>query len=249
MNQPQPLWDRDVTRVFPVTGLDFRVSDDRWSFADVHSAEIDAHWAQRLRQTPNFFNGTVHLLAAYSVSAAGLLSARFVRTDFKSFLYWRESGWPDRSVMDAFGSALIVSLTGQVLLGRQRDGNLNSGLCYPPSGFIDPADVQPEGTIDIEGGVLREVREETGLGSVALRRSGGYLIAVAGPVLSIAVRFQSTLGDAELVGHCARYIADDPKSELASVLLVPSGDAPADLTMPDYARALLRELPGLKSFA
>ncbi len=244
----QALWQRDVTRVFPVAGLDLRVANGRWSFAESRGAEIDAHWEQRLRQTPNFFNGTVHLLAAYSVSATGILSARFVRTDFKSFLYWRETGWPDRSVMDAFGSALIISNSGQVLFGRQRDGNLNSGLCYPPSGFIDPADVRPDGTIDIEGGVLREVREETGLDAATLQRSGGFLVAVAGPVLSIGVPFRFASGDADLMHRCARHIAADPKSELADILFVDSGNQAASLQMPDYARALLRELPGLKSF-
>jgi 8-oxo-dGTP pyrophosphatase MutT (NUDIX family) len=178
-----------------------------------------------------------------------VLSGRFLRTDFKSFLYWRESGWPDRSVMDAFGSALILSSDGHALLGRQRAGNLNSGLCYPPGGFIDVGDVRPDGTIDIEASVAREIAEETGLAAPSIQRADGYAITISGPVLSIAVPFRSPLPGPALLAQASHHISADPGGELGCVVLALPGDGNAALPMPDYARALLHHLPRLKTFS
>jgi hypothetical protein len=225
--------------------VDLRVVEGDWAFADSHSAEIDEHWTRRTAEAPRFFNGVVHLLVHYAVSADGLLSARFIRTDFKSFLYLRETGWRDDSVADSFGSALIFSSEGHLLLGRQQHGNLNAGMCYPPSGFIDAGDVGPGGVIDISQSALREIAEETGLDTGFLRRIDGYVVTIAGPVLSIGVPWQSPWPGKTLVEDVTRYIEADPDSELAAVLLAAPGGETSHLPMPDYARAMLGALPGL----
>lgn len=241
------MWSHDEIRVFAAAGVDLRVADDAWPFSERHREDINAHWERRARETPGFFNGVVHLLTAHALSESGILAARFVRTDFKSFLYWRETGWRDAGVMDAFGSALILSAEGDVLLGRQRAGNLNSGLCYPPSGFIDPSDIGTDGTIDIEGSVAREIAEETGLAAPAIARTGGYVVTIAGPVLSIAVPYRSPLPGATLLRQAARHISADADSELAGLLLATPGPGTGELPMPEYARALLGHLPRLKT--
>lgn len=241
------MWAHGETRVFEVARVALRVGADGWAFAERHRDAIDAHWARRARETPGFFNGTVFVMTNYSVTADGCLAAQFIRTDFKSFLYWRETGWRDGSVMDGFGSALILSADGQVLLGRQSAGNLNSGLCYPPSGFIDARDVGCDGTIDIERSVAREIAEETGLSPPAIQRSEGYIVTIAGPTMSIAIPFLSPLSGVALMREAARHISSDAESELSDLALAEPGDAAAGLPMLDYARALLMALPRLKT--
>lgn len=243
------MWNHGHSRVFAVANVDLRVTDGTWAFTDRHREDIAAHWTRRTQETPGFFNGAVHLLTQHALSETGVLSGRFVRTDFKSFLYWRETGWRDRSVTDAFGSALILSAEGRVLLGRQRAGHLNSGLCYPPGGFIDTRDIGPDGTIDIAQSVAREIAEETGLTEPAIARMGGYAVARVGPVLSIAVPYRSTLPDTALLEAVTRHISAEADSELADVVLAHPGDAPAGISMPPYARALLKHLPDLKILA
>ncbi|MBN8910869.1 MAG: NUDIX hydrolase [Rhizobiales bacterium] len=169
------MWAHGETRVFRVPSVDLRVTDGGWAFADRHRGEIEAHWARRVREAPGFFNGPVFMMDAYSVSAHGHLSASFIRSDFRSFLYWRETGFRDDRIMDGFGSALIRSADGRVLLGRQSAGNLNSGLCYPPSGFIDVRDVRPDGLIDIDRSVAREVAEETLTGDALLSEATRHI--------------------------------------------------------------------------
>jgi len=240
------MWAHGETRVFRVPRVDLRVTDGGWAFADRHRGEIEAHWARRVREAPGFFNGPVFMMHAYSVSAHGHLSASFIRSDFRSFLYWRETGWRDDRVMDGFGSALIRSADGQVLLGRQSAGNLNSGLCYPPSGFIDVRDVGPDGLIDIDRSVAREVAEETGLPASALVRGDGYIVTIAGPSMSISVPLLSPLTGDALLSEATRHISSEEQSELVQLLLVAPGAPDAGLPMLDYARALLTNLPHLE---
>ena len=242
------MWRHGETRVIEVAGAELRVTDAAWPFALRHAQEIAAHWQRRARENPNFFNGAIHMLSAYTVSGDGVFSGRYLRTDFKSFLYWRETGWRDTSVMDAFGSALIRSAEGHVLLCRQRAGNLNSGLCVLPGGFIDGRDIAADGTIDIVHSVRREIAEETGLGEGQLRQAGGLMVATAGPALSIAVPWQSDLPGLELVRLANRHIAADPKGELAEVLAVAPEDAlGGGLPLPDFVRVLLGKLADLKT--
>lgn len=241
------MWAEGERRVFAVADADLRVEGGTWAFAEREADAIAVHWARRAKETPRFFNGAVHLLSSYRVSETGQLSARLLRTDFASFLYWRETGWRDPSVMDAFGSALILSPAGRLLLGVQRDGNLNAGLCYPPSGFIDPADIGADGSIDIGASTLREAAEETGLGAAHLTASGGYVVTQAGPVLSIGVLYRTALAEPDLIALARRHIAADPASELRDVLFAAPGATLPERPMPDYARTLLAALPHLKT--
>lgn len=243
------MWHPEKVAVFAVKSLDLRLTDGSWAFSEVYRQDIQAHWERRVAEAPSFFNGTIHLLTGFSVSSEGHFSAKFIRSDFKSFLYWRETGWPDRSVMDAFGSALIVSSEGHVLLGRQRAGNLNGGLSYPPSGFIDARDVQPDGRIDIEASVAREIFEETGLAGPEIERNGDYVVTLAGPVLSIAVRYRSKLPDAALLDATFHHISADAESELECVSFVDPNQIGSGIAMPSYAETLLTGISRAKTCA
>ncbi len=213
----------------------------RWTYAEEHRAEIDAHWARRAAENPRFFNGRIHLLAEER-SGAGSLEGELLVTDFKSYLYWRDAGFADRSVRDAFGSALIRSADGHVLLGRQRDGNINAGLVYLPGGFIDGRDVGPDGLVDLAGSVLREVAEETGLAADDVTVQPGYWVTRTGHLVSIAVEVVSRHSSSELAGRVESYIASDPNSELTGIVMVRRKADIEGLPMPPFAPLLLEAL-------
>jgi hypothetical protein len=66
-------------------------------------------------------------------------------------------------------------------------------------------------------------------------------------VLSIGVPYRSALAATDLRQVIARHVAADPRGELDGVVLIASADEAADLPMPDYARALLRDAARLKT--
>ena len=168
-----------------------------------------------------------------------MFRGQLLRTDFKSYLYWRETGFADTSVRDAFGSALLRSAEGYVLLGRQREGHINSGLAYLPGGFIDERDIGPDGRVDLDASIGREVAEETGLDTEAAQRRNGYWLTRVGSLVSIAVEFQLHDPADVLLERIGAHLAADAESELTDVVVVRRAADLDGLAVPNYARALV----------
>ena len=67
----------------------FRVADWQWPFALEHAEAIARDWQRRRARMPQLFNGTVYLLRDHAIDG-DTLSGTFFKTDFSTFLYWRE---------------------------------------------------------------------------------------------------------------------------------------------------------------
>jgi 8-oxo-dGTP pyrophosphatase MutT (NUDIX family) len=194
------------------------VSPVSWDYAEEHKSQIAAHWEEAQRARPKLFNGTIFLLAKYELQDEAL-SGTLVRTDFKSFLYWREQGYPECGMRDAFGAAVLRSSEGHVLLGLQSDGHLNSGLAYPPSGMIDQDDVR-DGMIDIDASIVRELEEETGLRPPDFERVPGYILTMLPPFVAIAIEWRSALPAEALRNRILAHVSREAEPELADVVIV-----------------------------
>lgn len=214
------------------------VSDGAWVFALQNAQAIDAHWQHRTAKNPSYFNGTIYMLAEHTI-AGGVFSGTLLPVEFKAFLYWKENGQADTTVCDVFGSALIRSGDGAILLGRQRAGNLNAGLVYLPGGFIDPRDADAEGRVDIRASVLREVEEETGLLARTLAVSDGYLITTVGRQVSIAVELIGDGDAARMMAFMRDAVAHEAAPELEEIVAVRTLADLDPLPMPNYAQVLL----------
>ncbi len=221
----------------------FDLASAAWPFAVRHKHGIAEHWEQRRSERPKLYDGVVHLLRNGTIEH-NVFTATFLRTDFKSFLYWRALGYPDAGVrerFEGFGSAVIRSAEGHVLLGRQAAGNINEGLAYPPGGFIDERDVR-DGVVDIDAATARELLEETGLHPDDLARTPGYLVTTSGPHVSIAVEWHSALPSDALKAHILDHVRRHPEPELADVAIVWSRSDIDAYMMPGYATVLLSAL-------
>lgn len=231
--------DRDT--VTAVESCEISVGPAAWTYAHSLSAEIDDNWRAAVRDNPNFFNGTIHLMDQLDI-AAGKLAARLLRTEFKNYLYWRQKGFPETGVRDGFGSALIQSRDGAYLLGRQRAGNVNAGLVYLPGGFIDARDVDAAGNIDIAASIIREVAEETGLSATDLSPRPGFIVTQHAAQVSIAKTLDVAMDADALAARIARHIAAEPDAELEDVVIVRTAADLDGLAMPAFARILIGAL-------
>ena len=216
------------------------VSPEAWPFAVRHADDIAAHWEKSHSDSPKLYDGVLHLLRTCTFEQ-NAFTATLLRADFKSFLYWRTLGYPDAGVRDGFGSAVIRSAEGHVLLGRQTAGNINEGLAYPPGGFIDERDAC-DGVVDIDAGTARELREETGMKPDDFVRAPGYVVTTSGPHVSIAVEWRSALPSEALKAHILDCVRGQPEPELADVVIVRSRREIDARTMPGYATVLLSAL-------
>ena len=145
-----------------VTALDLPVRPWSWPFAQARRAEIDAHFASEQRTRPALWNGRV-LLGRNPHFSGDRLTADYFETGFASFLAWRDWGFPDNSVFNGFGMGALLCNDGAFVLGEMADHTANAGRIYFPSGTPDLDDVKG-GRLDVEGSVIRELEEETGLG-------------------------------------------------------------------------------------
>lgn len=208
-----------VNGVKLISNCSLKVDDDIWPYAKKNAAGIDAHWQAAKKSNPSLFNGVVYLTNGVRLSD-GALHVSLVRTDFKSHLFWRAQGFPEAGVLDGFGSALIRSSDGDVMLGLQRAGNMNAGFAYLPAGFIDENDVDTDGRVDIIRGVKREVAEETGVEDSAFIKDDGFYLVRSGPQLSIAVPFHVSMTTAEFMQAVERHIATTAHPELDTIVPV-----------------------------
>lgn len=219
------------------------LADARWDFADQQASAIADYWSRRRADNPALFNGAVMVCQRHAL-AGGCFTADLVRTDFASFLFWREHGHPDRSVRDVFGSALVRSRDGAILLGRAGAHTINAGRYYLPAGFIDQSDVRADGAIDIAGSIARELREEAGLGPPGVHRTPGFRIVFSGPMTAIVAPYEAALTATELRNDVLAHIASDPAPELDGVILARSSSDLAGLALTDYMQVLASHLFG-----
>jgi 8-oxo-dGTP pyrophosphatase MutT (NUDIX family) len=230
----------DEPRCVRLASCSFSVADGAWPWAAERADAIAYDWVRRRALAPQLFDGTVYLLREYAIDGAALTGTLF-STDFKTFLYWRDHRADAKGVSEAFGASLIRSAEGHVLLGRQGPGQLNSGRVYPPSGLIDGDDLR-DGAIDIDASIARELAEETGLTPGSLERVPGYIAAVSGRQVAVAIEWRSPLAAEALRQRILGFIEAEARPELDDIVIVrQSADIDAR-AMPGHAQALLRTL-------
>jgi len=209
-----------------------------WRFAIENASQIEAHWQKRCAVLPSLFNGTTYLLREHTVASDRLTGTLF-QTDFKTLLYWRANPTTAHDgVREAFGTSLIRSAEGHVLLGQQGPGQVTSGLIYQPGGIFDSDDVA-ENSIDIEASVERELLEETGLGAGDFARVPGFLVARAGIKVAVGIEWRSTLRADDLRGRILDFLARQAEPELADIVIATQPGDIDDALMPLHARLLL----------
>ncbi|MBA2127362.1 NUDIX hydrolase [Hyphomicrobium methylovorum] len=217
------------------------MGDGAWDYAARNKAEIESHWDEVRQSNPNYFDGRIFLIDGFEF-ANGELTASLLATNFRNYIFWRMQGFPEAGVLDGFGSALIRSLDGDIMLGRQRAGNVNAGLAYAPAGFIDAQDVDADGYIDIAASAAREAVEETGVAPESLVRGEGFYLTRSGVQLSLGVPFQVAMTTAEFLRQADAHIAASENSELEAVVALRRLSDADGVAMPAYMRLLIEAL-------
>jgi 8-oxo-dGTP pyrophosphatase MutT (NUDIX family) len=169
-----------ITDIDRVEGL---FEPREWPFARQYAAKIEAHWASLIRANPTLFNGRVLLQHAWLIEA-GIYHARYLETDYSAFIAWRDFGWPDKSVRNAFAMAALRASDGAFLLGEMAAHTSNAGQVYFAAGTPDPDDITSDGRVDLLGNLLRELEEETGLDRAEVAIGEGWAAIVEGQRLA-----------------------------------------------------------------
>ncbi len=123
--------------IVPLERIDFRFAPRPWPFAEARRKEIADHFREAQAAQPALWNGRVLLLHDHAI-ADGMMTGSYFETDFASFLAWRDWGFIDTSVSNAFPQAALKAADGAFLLGVMAAHTANPGHIYFPSGTPDP---------------------------------------------------------------------------------------------------------------
>lgn len=212
----------DIRRV---TTLDLAVEPWSWPFAIERRAEIDAYFAEQVRTKPALWNGRI-LLGRNLAFDGERLSASYFETDFASFLFWRDRGFPDKNVFNGFGMGALLSSDGAFVLGEMGPQTANAGRIYFASGMADLSDVRDD-ALDIPGCIERELEEETGLLPSDYRSDAVWHCVFTGPALAMIRILRVDMPSETLRARLKANLASQPAPELSDIHLV---RRPADLT-------------------
>ena len=235
-------------RIEEIASIDLRLRPQPWPFAIERALEIDAHWAELSRANPHHYNGRVLLMRNLAVEPAATgrrLAGTCFIAEYKAFLAWRDFGFPDQTISNVFAMAALRSADGAYLLGEMAQSTANPGLIYFPAGTPDPGDLEGD-AVDLEGSVLRELEEETGIGAQDVALEPGWSVVFQGPRVACMKNTRSSLSAAELVARGAAFIAEEELPELAGLKAVFTVQDLDEERMPDFILTYLRHVLATK---
>ncbi|NNM71771.1 NUDIX hydrolase [Enterovirga aerilata] len=228
-----------MSEICRVAQVEARLVEHRWAWAERNRAAIAENWARRRERTPAIFNGRV-LMVAGTERSGDRLRAEFFAVDYAELIGWIDAGQPDPSVANGFAMGALRTADGAFILGRMADHTANAGRLYFPCGTPDLADVTPSGEVDLAGSLVREIGEETGLGTAELAVEPGWTIVRAAGLLAFMRLVRIGLRAEEARARILVHLAADPKPELSDIRIVRAladlGDAPVPPVVPAFLR-------------
>ena len=229
-----------------VARIDGRVEPYEWPFARDESERIDARWAEIRRTKPALFDGRVLMARRPALVEGRLACASFV-TGYKPFLCWRERGYPQDDadpVFNLFAMPALQAADGAFMLGRMSAGTANGGRLYFPAGTPEPGDAGPEGWVDFDGNILRELQEETGIAPGEVSLDARWTLVLAGPLIACMKVVRSPLAAAGIEARVAAFLAGQSDPELDGLHAVAGLGDLDPARMPPFMVHYLREALG-----
>ena len=224
-----------------LAAIDYRCEPYDWVFAREAAAEIEAHWATVLAEKPALFDGRVLVAQRLAIepSGGGILRAVGFETGYKPFLCWRDFGFPGAPVANLFPMGALQSADGAFMLGKMSAGTTSAGRLYFPAGTPEPADVR-DGVVDLEGNILRELEEETGLTPADVELEAGWTLVVDGARVACMKRVRCGLDAETMLRRFAAFRAMQGDPELDALVPMRRPDDFQEDKMPAFMLSYLR---------
>jgi 8-oxo-dGTP pyrophosphatase MutT (NUDIX family) len=216
--------------LFAFDRIEARLEAFDWPFVRTHATEIEHVWAKEIALRPATFDGRV-LLQHHGEVRDGVFHAGYFTTSYKPFLSWTRLGWPGERgrpahVRNGFSMAALRSRDGAFLLGKMGEHTANAGEIYFAAGTPDMEDVTPEGVVDLAGGVMRELMEETGLRPDEISIGEGWMAVTERARIAFMRPVAIDLPAEEARALILSRIAKQSEPELADIVII---RAPRDI--------------------
>jgi 8-oxo-dGTP pyrophosphatase MutT (NUDIX family) len=204
--------------VIPIKSAVVRIDRAPLSYELQHNAEIAANWASATSANPALFNGPFFMAEQAAIIAEGL-QARYHRTRFATMMYWKANATSNKP-WHIYGVGVIVSNDNRLIAGRMAPSTSAAGRVYFPAGSFDEDDVVDE-HVDVDGNMLREVEEETGIKlSEARRRDEDIHLVTVNRNIALFRRHYFDVSADELLEGIRAHIASQDDSELDDITAI-----------------------------
>lgn len=236
-----PLPTAVQARLHEIEELDVAIGPGQLAFEAAHRAVIDAHFALAQARNPALFNGTMFLFETVTLDG-GRFVARGRRTDYATFLYWRDLGRRGGGLSHCYGVGAVVSSDGRVLVGEMAPTTANAGRVYMPSGSLDQHDLTPDGRLLPLENIHRELGEEVGLDVTTYPRRPGWWVIEGWATFALCVVFDAPHTAVELEAHIHAHLAREAEPELSRIHFLHPAHGIGDLNTIPYVPVLLDRL-------
>lgn len=226
-------------QIISLDRIEAHLDSGSWLWAVENRARIEENWARRLVEKPAIFNGIVLVCTQLSIEG-NVLKAHFREAEYASYLAMHDFGFPEPSVCNCFGAAVIRGSDGSFILGEMAPHTANGGRVYFPGGSLDRADVREDGSIDVDGSIRRELMEEVGINSDDLTFEKGWTVVRNGHHTALLKQAFSPLSGAELKGVIQKFLDNEADPELSDIRLVRSLADIDPTVMPFYVSAYIK---------
>ena len=237
--------------VTPVNEVVVQLEEAPWPFATQNSEKISAFWRAKQKSHPHFYDGQVHVMTSWEIRNAQTSAAAFVgnlrRTNFASFLYWKNCKASRQKEVDFSGGAALLCSDGALLMAVSGEHSIVPGTLEFPSGFVDISDFDDD-KLNFDRHVEREVMEEFAITKAQLGRRKQYLVSAAdGVVQVISIFIVDTKGSEFTRWWCSRGRLEHVQSEISTVVAIYRFSDLADFSMQTHVRAAMAHLLTLGS--
>lgn len=228
-----------------ISSVDLNLVAGEWPFAVARREEIERHWADAVARNPALWNGRILIARNPSITEC-ILHAEMLETDFASFLAWRDWDFPDTSAYNIFGSALVLSRQGAVILGRMAEHTASPGVVDMPGGSLDLSDLRENGVVDLFGSAARELEEETGL-LMEEGQEGDSFGVFDGQLISVNRVVRYELNTEALVARIKERLAGRPDCEFDEIIAVTEIAALDVMRVKSYALQSVAQILGAEA--
>lgn len=212
------------------------LSDEPLPFMAGQRTEIDRYWKSVLETNNRLWNGDFYMFSDVTIENQ-VMSARGHKTDFATFLYWRDHGRHE-CITHITGTTFPLLADGSLLAIKMASHTANPGKIYFPAGSLDVGDLI-DGAFDIKSNLCREFKEEIGLDIQENWLAGPFLASEGENAFHIARRMRIPIEFDQLERDWEVHRANGSDDEVESLVPICNQDD-IPLEMPSYATALCR---------
>lgn len=215
------IFDIPTERLLEVDEVDVRLLPGAHPFEAANIDAIEANWALDSQANPALYDGRMSLLASLAYRDRRLVGGcHLIR--FATFLYWRKTR-PAADTAHAFAQAMPVTTDGALIAVRMGAHTANPGRVYFAAGSFEPEDF-PDGRVDVDYNMAREVGEETGLDIARLPRDPIYHAWSMASATVIIRRYRLPFSAEEASASIRAFVAAEADPEIEGPVVIRTAD-------------------------